>query len=151
MVFGFNLGVIGKYAQKAFNGIKQGVGTAGKWIGDKVHSGIEAAKTAGKWAYDNRHDIAKFVGGAVEGIGAATGNPALMALGAGARIYGNSKNNLSNIPDGEAKNELIQNINNRQLEKQNAELTNLQGMMMANNNKQPAKSRKKPKIKGPGY
>ena len=95
-------GVIGKLANNAWNGIKSGAGTAAKWIGNS------AIGKFGKWAWKNKAPIMSVVGGAMQGAGVITGNPALAVAGKGlSKLAGT-------IKEGEGKKALEREIAERQ-------------------------------------
>lgn len=89
-----NQGFFGRWASKAWNGIKSGAGKAGNWI-----KGTWAGK-AGKWAWDNKKPIMNTVGGALQGFGMATANPAIAGAGLGLSLA------AQGIKEGEAKKAL---------------------------------------------
>lgn len=95
-------GFMGKFLNRAWNGIKSGYGKASKWIGDS------AVGKAGKWAWKNKVPILNTVGGALQGAGVITGNPAILAAGKGLSVVANG------IQEGEAKKALEKVINERQ-------------------------------------
>ena len=95
-------GFIGKFANNAWNKIKSGSGTAAKWIGDS------AVGKFGKWAWKNKVPIMSTVGGALQGVGVITGNPALAGVGKGISIAAGA------IKEGEAKKALEKEIAERQ-------------------------------------
>ena len=95
-------GFLGKFVNNAWNGIKTGASKFGKWIGD---SGIGKA---GKWVWKNKVPIMSTVGGALQGVGVITGNPALAGVGKGLSIAAGA------IKAGEAKKALEKTIAERQ-------------------------------------
>ena len=95
-------GFLGKFANNAWNKIKSGAGTAAKWIGDS------AVGKFGKWAWKNKVPIMSTVGGALQGVGVVTGNPALAGVGKGLSIAAGA------IKAGEAKKALEREIAERQ-------------------------------------
>ena len=95
-------GFLGKFANKAWNGVKSGAGTAAKWIGNS------AIGKAGKWVWKNKVPIMSTVGGALQGVGAVTGNPALAGVGKGLSVA------AGYIKEGEAKKALEREIAERQ-------------------------------------
>lgn len=95
-------GFFGKWIKRPWNGIKSGFGKAGKWIGDSK------VGKAGKWAWKNKVPIMSTVGGAMQGLGIATGNPAMAGIGSGLSLLSNG------IQEGEAKKALEQAIAERQ-------------------------------------
>lgn len=84
-----------------WGGIKSGMGKVGSWIG-----GSPVGK-AGKWVWKHKAPILRTAGGAVEGLGLATGNPAIAAAGAGMGSIGEE------IQEGEAKKALTKLISER--------------------------------------
>ena len=95
-------GFVGKLVNNAWNGIKSGAGTAAKWIGNS------AIGKFGKWAWKNKAPIMSVVGGAMQGAGAITGNPAIAVAGKGL------SNLAGTIKEGKGKKALEREIAERQ-------------------------------------
>ena len=95
-------GFLGKFANKAWNGIKTGASKFGKWVGNS------AIGKAGKWVWKNKVPIMSTVGGALQGVGVITGNPAIAGVGKGLSIAAGA------IKAGEGKKALEREIAERQ-------------------------------------
>lgn len=95
----------------AWNGIKSGVGSAGQYL-NKGWGGIKSGiGTTAKWIGNNKEVLSNVGGQALSAIGAVTANPAL--LGAGAALTGYSNSLQKKLPDGEVKDALMKNIDDR--------------------------------------
>ena len=95
-------GFVGKLVNNTWNWIKSGAGTAAKWIGDS------AIGKFGKWTWKNKAPIMSVVGGAMQGAGVITGNPALAVAGKGlSKLAGT-------IKEGEGKKAIEREIAARQ-------------------------------------
>ena len=92
----------GRFMNNVWNGIKTGAGKVGSWIGNS------AIGKAGKWIWENKAPILGAAGGIMSGVGTITGNPILMAGGAGLSGVANA------IKEGEAKKALQKVIDERE-------------------------------------
>ena len=148
----------------SWNGIKSGVGTAGQYLQKGWNATKSGIGAAGKYLQDNGEAIATIGGASLSTLGKVTANPYLIGAGAALtggvnayRAYKNYKSGiepLQNVPEGEAKKALIQNIQERQpqanptnkiYEQMNDEMRSFEGMLMQNQKKnkyQPVTRRK---------